>query len=90
VHYRQGDDQVAGSADDRPFRQVADVLHVPGVGRTALACCEAWFTVIPTAFRVLATGRVQSGQGTDRVHRRLAVIDRASRPAQVRYWQSVE
>lgn len=90
VHFRQGDDQVPGTVDDRPFRQIADVLLVPGISRTALARFEALLTVAPTAFRVLATGRVQSGQGTERVHRRLAIIDRTSRPAQIRHWQSVE
>ena len=90
VRYRQGDDQVPGTGDDRPFRQVTDLLLVPGISRTALTRFDALLTAAPTAFRVIATGRIQSAQGADRVHRRLAIIERASRPAQIRYWQRVE
>ena len=90
VRYRQGDDQHAGTADDRYFRTVADAGAVPGLDQAALEPFQAWLTVTPTAFRAIATGRIRNGQGADRRHRRLAIIDGATRPRQIRYWRRLE
>jgi DNA uptake protein ComE-like DNA-binding protein len=87
VRYRQGDDQQPATADDRLFRTLTELLLVPEIDRTALARFDAWLTVTPTAFRVLATGRVQNAQGAERVHQRLAIIDQTSRPAHVQHLQ---
>lgn len=87
VRYRQGDDRQPGTADDRPFREVADLLNVKEIDRAALTRFEALITVMPTTFRVIATGRVVSGQGVTSVHRRLAIIDRASRPTRIQHWR---
>jgi DNA uptake protein ComE-like DNA-binding protein len=87
VRARQGDDQILGTSDDRPFRKLADALLVLGIDQTAVTHFDALLTVTPTAFRVMATGRVQGSQGRDSVQQRLAIIDRTSKPAQIRHWQ---
>lgn len=87
VRARQGDDQLLGTSDDWPFRKLADALLVLGIDPTALPRFDTLLTVTPTAFRVMATGRVRGGQGIDSVQQRLAIIDRTSKPAQIRYWQ---
>jgi hypothetical protein len=86
VRRRQGDDQLAGTADDRHFHEVAGLLALDVVDRATLARIEPWLTVVPTAFRVIATGRVESGQGTTSVYRQLAIIDRTARPVRIQYW----
>ncbi len=88
--YRQGDDQEPGTADDRHFRTVDDLLTLPEIGPTALPHFKTFLTVVPTAFRVIVTGRVPNAQGVNRTHQRLAVIDRASRPTRILYWQRLE
>jgi type II secretory pathway component PulK len=90
LHHRQGPDQQPGTGDDRPFRDPAELLQVPGVTPADLTQFVAFITVVPTVFRGIITGRVANPQRGERVYRRLAVIDRTSRPVQVRYWQSIE
>jgi DNA uptake protein ComE-like DNA-binding protein len=87
VRYRQGDDQQPGTADDRWFRTLTELRQVPEIDDAALVRVDALLTVTPTAFRVRATGRVQSAQETERVHQRLAIIDQTSRPVHVQYLQ---
>jgi type II secretory pathway component PulK len=87
VRFRQGNDQLLGTSDDRPFRRLADALLVLGLDRTDVPRFDTLLTVTPTAFRVIATGRVRGGQGIDSVQQRLAIIDRTSKPAQIRYGQ---
>jgi type II secretory pathway component PulK len=87
VHYRQGPDQQPGTADDRPVREVTELLQVPGIDAAALQRFAAFVTVVPTAFRSIVTGRMPSLPGGERVYRRLGMIDRTSRPVQVRYWR---
>ncbi|MBI3328686.1 MAG: helix-hairpin-helix domain-containing protein [Nitrospinae bacterium] len=87
VRYRQGEDQEPGTADDRQFREVADLRTLDAIDRAALDPFEALITVVPTAFRVIATGRVVSGQGVTSIHRRLVIIDRASRPTRIQHWR---
>lgn len=87
VQYRQGVDQLPGTADDRHFRTVSDVLAVKAIDGAALSQFEPFLTVVPTAFRVIATGRVVNGQGATSIHRRLAIIDRTSRPTHIQHWR---
>jgi general secretion pathway protein K len=89
VQHRQGVDRQPGTADDRYFRAVSDLLAVKGMTRATLTRVESWLTVAPTAFRVGVTGQVISGQGGMSVHRRLAIIDRTSRPSRIQYWRRV-
>ena len=56
VRYRQGDDQQLGTSDDRYFRTVADLRLSLGVDRSGLERAEAFLTVMPSAFRLIATG----------------------------------
>ena len=86
VRHRQGDDQLPGTADDRHFHEVAGLLALDVIDRATLARIEPWVTVVPTAFRVIATGRVESGQGTTSVYRQMAIIDRTARPIRIHYW----
>jgi DNA uptake protein ComE-like DNA-binding protein len=87
VRFRQGDDQILGTSDDRPFRKLADALLVLGIDRMAVSQFATLLTVTPTAFRVIATGHIRGGQGIDSMQQWLAIIDRTSKPAQIRYWQ---
>lgn len=86
MQYRAGEDQQPGSADDRYFREITDLRSLQGIDPAALARLEPWLTVVPTAFRVIATGRVVNGQGAASVYRQLAIIDRTSRPVRIQQW----
>jgi type II secretory pathway component PulK len=90
IQHRQGPDQQPGTGDDQPFQDIVELLRVPGITQEDLTQFAALITVVPTAFRGIITGRVAYQQRTERVYRRFAVIDRTSRPVQVRYWQRVE
>lgn len=90
VRYRHGNDRQPDTADDRLLRVLDDLLAVPGIDRQTLTRVQPLLTVMPTAFRVIVTGRVQSAQGADRVHQRLAIIDRAVRPVRIVYWRRLE
>jgi general secretion pathway protein K len=83
---RHGPDQQPGTADDQPFRTSAELRQVSGMTPAILTRLEAFVTVVPTVFRVVATGRIPSLQGPERMFQRLAMIDRTSRPVHVRYW----
>jgi DNA uptake protein ComE-like DNA-binding protein len=90
MSYRQGDDQQLGTSDDRYFRTVADLATLPGVDRDGLERAEVFFTVMPSAFRFIATGRVPHGTSQARTHLRLAVIERAAPATTLRYWQRLD
>ena len=87
VRHRLREDQQPGTADDRHFQGVADLLALDAIDRNAVARFETLITMAPTAFRVIATGRVVSGQGVTSIDRRLAIIDRASRPTRIQHWR---
>src|SRR4030095_1124348 len=78
VRYRQGDDQQLGTSDDRYFRTVADLATLIGVDGRVLERAEVFLTVMPSAFRFIATGRVPHGTSQARTHLRLAVIERTA------------
>ena len=86
VRYRQGDDQQLGTSDDRYFRTVADLATLPGVDRGGLERAEVFLTVMPSAFRFIATGRVPHGTR----QARLAVIERTAPATTVRYWRRLD
>jgi len=90
VRYRQGDDQQLGTSDDRYFRTVADLATLPGVDRSELERAEVFLTVMPSAFRFIATGRVPHGTSQARTHLRLAVIERTAPATTVRYWRQLD
>ena len=90
VRYRQGDDQQHGTSDDRYFRTVADLATLPGVDRRGLERAEVFFTVMPSAFRFIATGRVSHGTSQVHTHLRLAVIERTAPATTVRYWRRLD
>jgi DNA uptake protein ComE-like DNA-binding protein len=90
VRYRQGDDQQLGTSDDRYFRTVADLSTLAGVNHSGLERAEAFFTVIPSAFRFIAMGRVSHGTSQARTHLRLAVIERTAPATTLRYWRRLE
>src|SRR5205085_8918208 len=75
MRYRQGDDRQLGTADDRYFHAVTDLLTIAGIDRSALEHFGDWLTVMPSAFRCIATGRVMHGTGQARLHQRLAVLE---------------
>ena len=90
VRYRQGDDQQLGTSDDRYCRTVADLATLIGVDRRGLERAEAFLTVMPSAFRFIATGRVPHGTSPARTHLRLAVIERTAPATTLRYWRRLE
>ena len=90
VRYRQGDDQQLGTSDDRYFRTVSDLATLLGVERSELERAEVFCTVIPSAFRFIATGRVPQGTSPARTHVRLAVIERTAPTTTLRYWRRLE
>jgi DNA uptake protein ComE-like DNA-binding protein len=90
VRYRQGDDQQLGTSDDRYFHTVADLTTLPGVDRSGLERAEVFFTVVPSAFRLIATGRVSHGTSQARTHLRLAVIERTAQATALRYWRRLD
>jgi DNA uptake protein ComE-like DNA-binding protein len=90
VRYRQGDDQQLGTSDDRYFRTVQDLATLLGVERRELEGAEGFFTVMPSAFRFIATGRVPHGMSQARPHLRLAVIERTAPATTLRYWRRLE
>ena len=52
VAYRNGPDGVAGTADDTPFRNVRELINVPGFGQQSLANAGRVFTVRSATFEV--------------------------------------
>jgi DNA uptake protein ComE-like DNA-binding protein len=90
LRHRQGADGQAGTADDRYFRTLADLRQVQEVDQETLARLAPFLTVTPTAFRVMVTGRIHSGQEAERVHKRLAIIDRASPGVRIPYWRRLQ
>lgn len=90
MRYRQGDDHQLGTADDRYFRAVTDLLTLPGIDRSALERFGDVLTVTPSAFRCLATGHVTSGAGQVRRHQRLVVLERTANATALRYWRRLE
>src|SRR4029453_13017390 len=90
MRYRQGDDQQLGTSDDRYFRTVADLATLIGVDRRGLERAEAFLTVMPSAFRFIATGRVSHGTSQARTHLRLAVIERTAPATTLGYWRRLE
>src|SRR5262252_3793154 len=90
VRYRQGNDQQLGTSDDRYFRTVADLATLPGVDRSGLERAEVFLTVMPSAFRFIATGRVPHGTRQARTHLRLAVIERMDPATTLRYWRRLD
>ena len=90
VRYRQGDDQQLGTSDDRYFRTVADLATLSGVDRRGLERAEVFLTVMPSAFRFIATGRVSHGTSPARTHLRLAVIERVASATTLRYWRRLD
>jgi hypothetical protein len=90
VRYRQGDDQQLGTSDDRYFRTVPDLATLIGVDRSGLERAEVFFTVMPSAFRFIATGRVPHGTSQARTHLRLAVIERTAPGTALRYWRRLD
>ena len=90
MHYRQGDDQQLGTSDDRYFRTVADLATLPGVDRSGLERAEVFLTVMPSAFRFIATGRVPHDTGQARTHLRLAVIEHTAPVTTLRYWRRLD
>ena len=90
VRYRQGDDQQLGTSDDRYFRTVAELATLPGFDQGELERFEVFFTVMPSAFRFIATGRVPHGTSQVRTHRRLAVIERTAQATAIRYWRPLD
>ena len=61
-----------------------------GVERSELEGAEVFFTVMPSAFRFIATGRVPHGTSQARTHLRLAVIERTALATTLRYWRRLE
>lgn len=90
VRYRQGDDQQLGTSDDRYFRTVADLTTITGVEHAGLERAGAFLTVMPSAFRFIATGRVPRGTSQARPHLRLAVIERTAQTTALRYWRRLD
>lgn len=90
IRYRQGDDQQLGTADDRYFRAVTDLATITEIDRNALGRFGDLLTVTPSAFRCIATGRVQSGSGQASVHQRLAVLERTANGTALRYWRRLD
>ena len=90
VRYRQGDDQQLGTSDDRYFRTMADLATLLGVEHDRLERPAAFFTVTPSAFRFIATGRVPGGTRQARTHMRLAVIERTGQTTTLRYWRRLD
>ena len=90
VRYRQGDDQQLGTSDDRYFRTVPDLATLTGVDRSELERAEVFLTVMPSAFRFIATGRVSHGTRQARTHLRLAVIERTAPATTLRYWRRLD
>ena len=90
VRYRQGDDQQLGTSDDRYFRTVPDRATLTGVDRSELERAEVFLTVMPSAFRFIATGRVSHGTRQARTHLRLAVIERTAPATTLRYWRRLD
>ena len=88
--YRQGDDQQLGTADDRYFRTVTDLLTVPALDRSALEPSEDLLTVTSSAFRCIATGHVTGGTGQVRTHQRLVILERTANTTSLRYWRRLE
>lgn len=86
LQYRAGEDQRPGTADDRYFRELTDLQRLEGIDSATLGRLEPLLTAVPTAFRVIATGRVVNGQGMASVYRQLAIIDRTSRPVRIQQW----
>lgn len=87
MRYRQGDDQQLGTADDRYFRAVTDLVTLTEIDQKALGRFGDLLTVTPSAFRCIATGHVKSGAGPARVHQRLAVLERTANGTALRYWR---
>src|SRR5262245_14030618 len=90
VRYRQGDDRQLGTSDDRYFRTVADLATLPGIDPSGLERAEGFLTVMPTACRFTATGRVLHGTSQARTHLRLAVIERTAPATTLRYWRRLD
>ena len=90
VRYRQGDDQQLGTSDDRYFRTVADLATLPGVDRSGLERAEVFLTVMPSAFRFIATGRMPHGTSQARTYRRLVVVERTALTTTVPYWRRLD
>jgi hypothetical protein len=90
VRYRQGDDRQLGTSDDRYFRTVADLATLPGIDPSSLEHVEGFLTVMPSAFRFIATGRVLHGTSQARTHLRLAVIERTAPATTLRYWRRLD
>ena len=90
MRYRQGDDQHLGTADDRYFRAITDLLTLTEIDRHALERFGDLLTVTPSAFRCIATGRVTSGAGQASLHQRLAVLERTANGTSLRYWRRLD
>jgi DNA uptake protein ComE-like DNA-binding protein len=90
MRYRQGDDRQLGTADDRYFRTVTDLLSIAEIDRSALQRFGDLLTVTPSAFRCIASGRVMSGAGQARLHQRLAVLERSANATSLRYWRRLD
>jgi DNA uptake protein ComE-like DNA-binding protein len=90
MRYRQGDDQQRGTSDDRYFRTMADLATLFGSGHGGLEPAAALFTVTPSAFRFIVTGRVPGGASQARTHLRLAVLERTGQVTTLRYWRRLD
>jgi DNA uptake protein ComE-like DNA-binding protein len=90
IRHRQGDDQELGTADDRYFRAITDLLMMQEIDRNALGRFGDVLTVTPSAFRCIATGRVKGGIGQASVHQRLAVLERTANATALRYWRRLD
>lgn len=90
LRYRAGADQQVGTSDDQHFRTLADVARLPELSRVDVAQLGTWLTVTPSAFRLIATGRVQPGTGPVRQQHRLAIITQTAQAMTLRYWRQLE
>lgn len=90
LRYRAGADQQEGTSDDQHFRTLADVGTLPELGGADVGQLTPWCTVTPSAFRLVATGRVQPGAGPGRQQHRLAIIEQSAQRITLRHWQPFE
>jgi len=62
VRYRAGPDAVEGTSDDIPFRRVAELMNVPGLGRQAVSNAGRVFSVRSATFQVKVTVKIGGDQ----------------------------
>ena len=62
VRARSGPDSTEGNEDDTPFRNVGELINVPGMNRGAVGQLARYFTVRSGTFEVTVTARVGNYQ----------------------------